>query len=295
MKKIIIKFFRIFFYCTSVTFLNLAMQVAAAALLMISVVVFRLGRSLITGSTYFLSEADINAIAHDILLPSYILAAFFTFGIAWLAHVIFKRPFIERLSINKTSFASVTAAFVIGCSLQMPIIFIMNIIQEAGIAPELFDHYAEIMEPLTQNQHIVLQILAIGIVGPILEEVIFRGLIFNQLRKNIPLVYAVILQSALFGITHLNIIQGTYAFFIGILMALSLVWSRSLLLPTAIHIGMNLAGIFLSEYGEYIDNTSTYAILVFSFLFVIAGIAYLYSGSRSSVKETVSNTASPDA
>lgn len=287
-KTIISKFFRVFFYCTSVTFLNLAMQFAAVLLLMFSIMVFRISSSMITGSTYFLSETDINAIAHDILLPSFILAAFLTFGISWLAHVIFKKPFVIRLSINKASFSAVTVAFVIGCSLQMPIVLIMSLIQEAGVAPELFDKYAKAMEPLTQNQNFVLQILAIGIIGPILEEVIFRGLIFDQLRKNVPLSYAVILQSALFGISHLNIIQGTYAFLIGILMAMSLVWSRSLLVPIAIHIGMNLSGIFLSEYGDYIDNTSMYTILVFSFLFIITGTAYLYSRSKSSVKEMAS-------
>jgi membrane protease YdiL (CAAX protease family) len=279
------KFIRVFFYCTSITFLNLAMQFAAAVLLMFLAMIFRLSQSLITGSTDFLSEADINTIAHDILLPSFILAAILTFGIAWLAHVIFKKPFIKRLSIKKASFAAVTVAFVIGCSLQMPIVYIMDLIHRAGVAPELFDKYAEIMEPLTLNQNIVLQIIAIGIVGPLLEEVIFRGLIFHQLRKNVPLIYAIILQAALFAISHLNVIQGTYAFFIGILLALSFVWSRSLLLPIAIHIGMNLSGILLSEYGDYIDNTSTYTILVFSVLLIIAGTAYLYSKSRSSEEE----------
>jgi len=161
----------------------------------------------------------------------------------------------------------------------------MDLIQGAGIAPELFEQYAKAMEPLTQNQNFILQILAIGIVGPILEEVIFRGLIFHQLRKNIPLVYAVIIQAALFGLSHLNIIQGTYAFIVGIFLSLSFVWSRSLLLPIAVHIGMNLAGVFLSEYGDYIDNTSIFAILVFSVLIIIAGTAYLYSKSKDSAND----------
>jgi len=286
-KSKISKFFRVFFYCTSTTFLNLAMQFAAVMLLMFVVVIFRLSQSFITGSANFLSETDINAIAHDILLPSFILAAILTFGIAWLAHVIFKKPFIERLSINKASFAAIAAAFVVGCSMQMPIVYIMDLIQRAGVAPELFDKYAKALEPLTENQNIILQIAAIGIVGPLLEEVIFRGLIFHQLRKNVPLFYAVILQSALFALSHLNLIQGTYAFFIGILMALSFVWSRSLLLPIAMHMGMNLSGILLSEYGDYIDNVSIYTILVFSFLFFIAGTSYLYSKSRASAKEIV--------
>lgn len=284
-KSSISKFFRVFFYCILITFLNIIMQFAAAMLLMFAVMVFKINQSMATGIAYSLSEADISAIAHDILLPSFILAAFLTFGIAWLAHVIFNRPFIKRLSVSKASIASIITAFVIGCSLQMPIIFAMDLIHRAGVAPELFDKYAKIMEPLTKNQDIVLQILAIGIVGPILEEVIFRGLIFHQLRKNVPLIYAVIIQSVLFGISHLNIIQGTYAFLIGILLTLSFVWSRSLLLPIVMHMGMNLSGIFMSEYGDYIDNTTTFAILVFSILLTIAGTVYLYSRSKDTAKD----------
>ena len=51
------------------------------------------------------------------------------------------------------------------------------------------------------------------------------------------------------------------------------------------HMGMNLSGIFMSEYGDYIDNTTTFAILVFSILLAIAGTVYLYSRSKDTAKD----------
>lgn len=286
MKKGTVKnFFRVFLYCTSFTFINPVMQIVASIIMAILVTLFKLGQSIATGNTDIMSGLDTTKTAHSILLPTIILAACLSFGIISLVHVIFKKPFIKRLSFNKASFTAITAAFVIGCSLQMPTLFFMNLFLESGIGTNFFEEYAKIMEPLMQNQSIILQILAIGIVAPIIEEIIFRGLILHQLRKNIPVAYAVIIQAALFGIYHLVLVQGIYAFIIGIFLGLSLVWSRSLLVPIAMHIGMNLAGICHNIYGDYIGKTASLAILALSFLIIIAGTTYLYYRSKSSAKE----------
>lgn len=54
---------------------------------------------------------------------------------------------------------------------------------------------------------------------PIAEELIFRGQIFTALRKIMPLWPAAFLSSLIFGIYHGNIIQGIYAFCLGLIMA----------------------------------------------------------------------------
>lgn len=126
------------------------------------------------------------------------------------------------------------------------------------------------------NQSMVLQILAVGIMAPLLEEIIFRGLIFNQLRNNIPLPAALVIQGLLFGIVHLDVIQGSYAFIIGILLGLLIVWYNSLLPPVAFHMGLNLSGIILSELGEGLSDMAGMFMLIFSFLILLVCMVALY-------------------
>ena len=53
------------------------------------------------------------------------------------------------------------------------------------------------------------------ILAPVGEELVFRGLTYRFARKALPFWGANILQAALFGVMHLNLFQGLYAFFLG--------------------------------------------------------------------------------
>lgn len=70
-----------------------------------------------------------------------------------------------------------------GAALQMPISFIMSLLENAGLAPDMFEQYSDSMNALMNNQNIVLLVIAIGIIAPLIEEIIFRGLIFNLLKR----------------------------------------------------------------------------------------------------------------
>jgi membrane protease YdiL (CAAX protease family) len=61
-------------------------------------------------------------------------------------------------------------------------------------------------------------ILYVVILGPIFEEIIFRGAILHALKpfgEN----FAIVLSSLLFGVYHLVFLQGIFAFFVGLVLA----------------------------------------------------------------------------
>jgi len=136
------------------------------------------------------------------------------------------------------------------------------------------------------GQNFILEIVTIGVLIPILEEIIYRGLIFDQLRKNIPLAPALIIQALIFGIVHLNVVQGSYAFLLAILMGIALVRSGSILLPIAIHVGMNLSGVILSKYQHLIDETMELPLLIASYALAILCIAFMFYKTKK--KKTAS-------
>jgi len=83
-----------------------------------------------------------------------------------------------------------------------------------------------------------------GIVAPVFEEVIFRGLIFGYLRRwNVPA--AVLISTALFAIFHLPTLPVTQIVG-GVVFAIAYQMGGSLMAPIVIHMLGNLAIFTLS-------------------------------------------------
>ncbi len=53
-------------------------------------------------------------------------------------------------------------------------------------------------------------LLDVVILGPIIEEIIFRGLMINILRKKVNYIWSIAISAVLFGIWHGILIQGVY-------------------------------------------------------------------------------------
>lgn len=79
-----------------------------------------------------------------------------------------------------------------------------------------------------------------GLISPITEEIVFRGLIFNRMRRYFPHVAAVIVSGILFGIYHGNLVQGLYGGCMGIMMAYLYERMHSFLVPCLFHATANL-------------------------------------------------------
>jgi len=99
-----------------------------------------------------------------------------------------------------------------------------------------------------------VQILAIGVIAPITEEIVFRGVIMGRMNW-LPVWLSVIIQALLFGLAHMNLFQGMYAFLAGLLLGLIFVKYRSIVLVIAGHMAFNLASVLA---GEYLPEDSTW-------------------------------------
>lgn len=81
------------------------------------------------------------------------------------------------------------------------------------------------------------------IVAPVIEEIIFRGLIFQSLRQKMNLKMAVILGALIFGLWHINLYTALCAFFMGIILSIFYMQYKSIFVPIIIHIGANAIGL----------------------------------------------------
>jgi membrane protease YdiL (CAAX protease family) len=92
----------------------------------------------------------------------------------------------------------------------------------------------------------VLGLIVYGFITPIAEELVFRGLIYNYLRVFFKTRIALFLGAGFFGLYHMNSVQGTYAFLMGMLMIYSYEYFGSFLAPVLIHVGSNVLSYCLT-------------------------------------------------
>lgn len=97
------------------------------------------------------------------------------------------------------------------------------------------------------GQKSVYSFLTLVIAAPILEELIFRGIVLDGLLKRYSPLISILLSSFLFGFVHLNPWQFITGFVIGAFMGWVYYQTRSVLITILIHASVNATG-FLTRF-----------------------------------------------
>lgn len=116
---------------------------------------------------------------------------------------------------------------------------------------EVFDTFSnneEVSRSISDYISSILGILSITVLMPAFEEIFFRGLIFNELRKNTNIVVSIILQALIFAAFHGNMLQGIYTFILGVILALIYIWTKSIWSIIFLHIFYNILGTMVVPY-----------------------------------------------
>ncbi|NLW10557.1 MAG: CPBP family intramembrane metalloprotease [Clostridiaceae bacterium] len=125
-------------------------------------------------------------------------------------------------------------------------------------------------------------ILGIGIAAPVVEELLFRGIIQGELRHAMPEWVAVIIQAVLFAAFHMQPIQSSYVIIPGLMLGAAYAWSKSLWVPIIMHIFFNLLGSLvpsLIQSDEMLQQIVIISEVAFIPIAIAAGI-FMFLRSR---------------
>lgn len=87
---------------------------------------------------------------------------------------------------------------------------------------------------------ILLQLISVGIITPIAEEILCRGIIHRAVSKSYGLWVGIIASSLFFTLLHIDIVAILPIFLFGILLSLSYHWTGSLWAPITLHAMNNI-------------------------------------------------------
>lgn len=111
---------------------------------------------------------------------------------------------------------------------------------------------SEAYQSVAENQYsawLPVGLVCYGIISPVAEELLFRGILYGNMRRFTKPATAAVFSAALFGIYHGNIVQGIYAFVIGYFLAYAYEYFGDFRVPAAIHMAVNLLVYGLSYMG----------------------------------------------
>ncbi len=141
----------------------------------------------------------------------------------------------------------------LGLSLQFLISMCLNAVYP--ILPQnLTDQYSELMESLLGG-NVWLSLFVTVILAPLAEELLFRGVTLKKAQKIMPFMAANILQAVLFGIYHMNLIQGVYAFVLGLILGFTAEYFHSVWASILLHAFVNGSAEVLSYLPAALTET----------------------------------------
>lgn len=99
---------------------------------------------------------------------------------------------------------------------------------------------------------VILGLINYGILQPLEEELVFRGLVYGRMRKYFPVGLSIPFSSLVFGACHGNIVQMLYGFFMGCILAWVFEKYKTLKAPLVLH-GVVNAVIYLISTTETLN------------------------------------------
>jgi sodium transport system permease protein len=136
--------------------------------------------------------------------------------------------------------------------------------------PNMSQNY-EIYASALSFDNLGLSILVIAFLPAVFEELLFRGVIFNSFNKRYNFTVGIIVSALLFGVYHMNWIQGVYAFIFGLALAYMYYRSNSIFVPITFHFINNLLATLISYF-----EINIFIPAGFNYFFIIGGIILLF-------------------
>lgn len=169
---------------------------------------------------------------------------------------------------SKASFVGMACLACIGIGMVSSIIYLIysSLLGAGGVTiPE-----PDFNLPANNTFMLVLFLSYVCVIGPILEEVIFRGIILKTMQKYGNFT-AVITTSILFAMFHLNLVQFAQPILIGIILGFVTIKSDSIIPAIFIHIFNNSIVFFMSEL---LANQNTVTLII-SMIYTFGGVIML--------------------
>lgn len=190
-------------------------------------------------------------------------------GLPVFLNIIRKVPNGPKERAKRLSFSQMTVFFFI----SMAATYILNIV--SNLINQLIAQLkgSEVINPLEQMlgmSSLIPVIIFVVILGPIVEELIFRGILLDKLRGYGDKT-AIVFTAFTFGLLHGNLSQFFYAFALGLIFGYIAIKTNTIAYTIILHVAVNFFGSVLMPGLALSGNevlTAIAGFLVIGFMFI---------------------------
>lgn len=151
--------------------------------------------------------------------------------------------------------------------------YLFHLLEKVGYNPD-----ASLPLPLTNGWWLTLNIFLLAVLPAVFEELIYRGIILNGLRR-FGAVNAVVISALLFALAHGSAMQFFYQFILGIVLGFVIIKTGSVIASMVVHFLNNaivlIVGYIDVKFPQSSSITFTTDIIIFSFVIAISSAGLL--------------------
>lgn len=231
----------------------------------------------IKGELNFLASGDAEKIAEefvqyisDITLPTLIFTGFIVIGV-YVLHKLLKKK--EKLDIGKMEWDKALFMGLVGLSFNMIVTFVLGIFifLISLIYPDIYKliELSNSESALVGTYSFFINLLGVGIIVPIMEEIVFRYGICGTIGKS-NRTAGIIISCVFFGLAHGNPIQTIYTAILGLMMAIVYTKYENLWYAILAHMTFNSLTVVSSAFG---GDVTTYIVGILATIGLVILIA----------------------
>lgn len=228
---------------------------------------------------------------------NYALVQAASVGVVFIVAFPYRRRadgFLDAVHVRPLLGGIAAMCFVAGAFLQLPFAEVGNLVQE--VWPISFDELARrhrLINPTTWLGS-VSALLALVLVAPVTEELLFRGWLLQDLKARYGQTPALIWSSFLFGVVHLELSAIIYATIAGFILGAVALRTRSTLGSIAMHAGVNALPLMLPASLIRIEGFNTLSqsaehisvfLLIVSLMGAIGALALVWRATDDAEEE----------
>ncbi|MET0593058.1 MAG: CPBP family intramembrane glutamic endopeptidase [Polyangiaceae bacterium] len=193
-----------------------------------------------------------------------------------------ERPLSDVLALRRTPVLLLVLAVLVGIAMQGPINLMTTVIYDRYPLPDeqvaLLRHLFDVK---ATHQRVAI-VVAAGVIGPVVEEMLFRGGILRGLLRRQSAVRTVIGIAVFFALAHREPRNFLPDFVGGVAMGYARIASGSLWPAIAVHAAFNTTSVALALlYGPDVDVLTRGQNWIATALWVALGAAFLLFADKS--------------
>ena len=252
--------------------LSLVLQIGCAVVVMVVYVLQEIAKAPGTVSYDYALEQAVYVYMDNAMyiVVLYQIIGLVIFGL-WYYLAYGRKP--RPSGAEKPDYKGVAAIIWLGIGMQFFITGILNIIYLLN--PGIMESYMELMETAGITEFTLVTFIATVILAPLGEEILCRGIIFRIAGKVSGRFWvANCIQAFAFGVIHGNLVQGSYAFLIGLVLGYIYGKYHNIWYCMLLHGVINFTSNFIDFYFELFPEG--YEVLVLIGNIIVSSLLILF-------------------